>query len=398
MAVGALARMTVGGLGDMLWLLLLIAQATLGLRVLLRLLRTARGQRIVAVDRYPEADESVSVLLPVLNERRRLGPCLDGLLAQGPELCEIVVIDGGSGDGTQNLVAAYGGRDQRVRLVDASVIPPGWNGKAWGLQVGLEQAALTTTWVLTMDADVRPKPGLVASLVAHAERAGLGVVSVATTQELAGPGSALVHPALLATLVYRFGIPGHVACRPETVQANGQCLLIRRDLLAKIGGFAAGRRSLCDDVTVARRLATIGYPSGFFEAPGLVSVRMYESGWETFVNWSRSLPLRDHLSDSRALLGLTEVGLVQALPLAVVLSLRNERAGWVGRWLRAVNLGLVLLRLGTLAGTRRAYPQAPWTFWLSPLLDVPITVMLWRSALTRRHRWRGREVSRGAVA
>jgi dolichol-phosphate mannosyltransferase len=378
--------------------LLLVVQAALGLRVLLRLVRMARGRRIVSVDRWPAADGSVSVLLPVLNERTRLGPCLEGLRSQGAELHEIVVIDGGSADGTVELVRAWQEREHRLRLVDASVIPPGWNGKAWGLQVGLDRAALTTTWVLTMDADVRPKPGLIASLVAHAERSGLGVVSVATTQELAGPGSALVHPALLATLVYRFGIPGQVARRVEDVQANGQCLLIRRDLLATIGGFEAGRLSLCDDVTVARQLAVTGCPSGFFEAPGLVSVRMYESGWETFVNWSRSLPLRDHLSNARALLGLAEVTLVQALPLLVLTTVRPDGVGSVGRWLRAVNLGLLVLRLGMLAGTRRAYCRAPWTYWLSPLLDLPVTLMLWRSALTRRHRWRGREVLSGGVS
>src|SRR5262245_34182324 len=89
------------------WLPLLIVQAVFGLRVLARLARTARGQRIEPVDRLPAADGSVSVLLPVLNEQGRLGPCLDGLLAQGPELHEVLVLDGGSEDGTQALVAAY---------------------------------------------------------------------------------------------------------------------------------------------------------------------------------------------------------------------------------------------------------------------------------------------------
>lgn len=337
------------------------------------------------------------MLLPVLNEQMRLGPCLDGLLAQGPELHEIVVVDGGSEDGTLDLVAAYQARDGRVRLLDASQIPTGWNGKVWGLQVGLERAALTTSWVLTMDADVRPRPGLVASLVAHAERTGLSVVSVATEQELAGPGMALVHPALLATLVYRFGSPGQVTGRPGRVQANGQCLLLHRDWLAKIGGFEAGRLSICDDVTVVRRLAASGCRSGFYEAPGLASVRMHESGWDTLVNWPRSLTLRDHLAGRSALLGLLEVTLVQALPLALV-AVGGGRASAVGYWLRALNLGLLMTRLGILAGTRRAYGCPPWTYWLSPLLDLPVTVLLWRSALVRRHRWRGRQVIRGAVA
>jgi dolichol-phosphate mannosyltransferase len=132
---------------------------------------------------------------------------------------------------------------------------------------------------------------------------------------------------------------------------------------------------------------------------------MYESGWETLVNWSRSLPLRDHLSNASALFGLTEVALVQALPMVVLLTVCADGGtvcadggGRINRWLRAVNVVLVLMRLGVLVGTRRAYCRTPWTYWLSPLLDLPVTAMLWRSALTRRHRWRGRPVCSGDVS
>jgi dolichol-phosphate mannosyltransferase len=404
---------------------LLLAQIVLGARVLARLVRTAGGERIGAVDAAPDAAGLVAAILPTLNERPRLGPCLDGLLAQGPELCEILVSDGGSEDGTRDLVAAYRVRDPRVRLVDSGAIPDGWNGKAWGLELAARRAGPEAAWIMTIDADVRPRPSLVASLLAHAARKGLGVLSVATEQELAGPGVALVHPALLATLVYRFGIPGHATRRPEGVQANGQCLLIRRDLLERIGGFAVGRLSLCDDVTVARRLAAVGESVGFYESNGLVSTRMYESGWEAFTNWPRSLTLKDHLVGPPALLGLVEVTFVQALPLLMVLLLavRSRQEGsaappvrleatsarptsasslshgeGVRGWLLVVNVGLLAMRLGTLVGIARAYHPLPPTFWLSPLLDLPATVQLWRCALTRRHRWRGRLVVSGGTS
>ena len=64
-------------------------------------------------------------------------------------------------------------------------------------------------------------------------------------------------------------------------------------------------------------------------------------------------------------------------------------------WLLAVNVGLLAMRLGTLVGIARAYHPLPPTFWLSPLLDLPAAVQLWRCALTRRHRWRGRLVVSG---
>ena len=48
-----------------------------------------------------------------------------------------------------------------MRMVDASPIPTGWNGKAHGLQVGLDRADPSSAWILTIDADVRPAPALV---------------------------------------------------------------------------------------------------------------------------------------------------------------------------------------------------------------------------------------------
>jgi len=47
----------------------------------------------------------------------------------------------------------------------------------------------------------------------------------------------MLHPALLATLVYRFGRPGGATRASGSVMADGQCCLIHRDLLRQLGGF-----------------------------------------------------------------------------------------------------------------------------------------------------------------
>ncbi|MEX2314165.1 MAG: glycosyltransferase family 2 protein [Thermomicrobiales bacterium] len=371
--------------------LLVLLQALFGLRVVMRLLRTAGGETINAASWQPSMFDSVSVIVPVLNERDRLGPCLEGLLAQGPEVSEILVVDGGSIDGTQGMVVATALRDPRVRLIDASPIPDGWNGKAWGLQAGLDR--VRSTWALTIDADVVPAPALVRSLLAHADTTGLDVLSVATRQELGDMGSGLLHPAMLTTLVYRFGIPGGRYRRIDDVQANGQCFLARRAALEEAGGFAAVRESICEDITLARRLVERGHEVGFFESDSLISARMYPDWRATWRNWPRSLPMRDRYFGMSGALGLAEVLLVQALPLPLLgLSwLASNGRGWLLR----VNAALVLTRLGILAGTARAYDNPPLTYWLSPLIDLPVAIRLIASALRREHTWRGRVLVRG---
>jgi dolichol-phosphate mannosyltransferase len=371
---------------------LAVAQTLAGIRVVLRLVRTARGERIEVND-APLPGERITVLVPVLNERGRLSPCLAGLIAQPNEVAEILVVDGGSSDGTQDLVSTFAARDDRVRMVGASPIPAGWNGKAHGLQMGLDRADPCSAWILTVDADVRPAPGLVRSLLSHAIRSEVAAVSIATTQRLSGVAEGVVHPALLTTLVYRFGIPGHTTRQVAAVQANGQCALYRRVPLERSGGFTAARASVCEDVTTARALASNGYAVGFHESDGLASVEMYASWSDAWRNWTRSLPLRDRYAGRAGWSGLTEVALAQALPLPLLLML--WRFVPRPRFAVAINGLLVLVRLGVLGGTARAYAWRPWTYWLSPLADVPVAVQLWRSALRRRHVWRGRRLVRG---
>ncbi len=119
---------------DLLLAPLVAVEAALGARVMARFLRGAGGAPLTlpAADPPPGQpdDQRIGVVLPTLNEARRVGPCLDGLLAQGPAVAEIIVVDTGSTDGTQALVARYQQRDARLRLFDAGPIPPGWNGKA----------------------------------------------------------------------------------------------------------------------------------------------------------------------------------------------------------------------------------------------------------------------------
>jgi dolichol-phosphate mannosyltransferase len=363
-------------------------QGVLAFRVLTRLARTARGRTVRPASESGGTADRVSVLLPVLNEARRIAPCLSGLAASGVEVSEILVVDGGSTDGTQAIVREHASRDARIRLIDATPVPAERNGKAHNLCVGARHASPESEWIVTIDADVRPEPGLVRSLIAHARQEDVLAASAATAQDVHGLALGALHPSMLATLVYRYGIPGHATDRIEQVQANGQCFLIRRDLLHALGGFASVMDSVCEDITLARKVAAAGHRVGFYETGGLVSVEMYADWRDAWRNWMRSLPMRDRYSGSAGRLGLAEVLLVQALPLWLVpvahRRLRTKQP------VTGLQIGLLGTRLGVHAGMRRAYRTVPQTYWLAPLLDMPVAIGLivrWRE---RRHRWRGR--------
>jgi dolichol-phosphate mannosyltransferase len=77
---------------------------------------------------------------------------------------------------------------------------------------------------------------------------------------------------------------------------------------------------------------------------------------------------------------LAVVWLAQALPLPRLLLRRGD----------ALDAVLVLVRLGLVAGTARAYARPGVAHWLSPLADVPVAAGLTLGACRRSVTWRGR--------
>ena len=78
----------------------------------------------------PLGPGSVSVILPVRNEERHIGECIESVRRQsftGP--MEILVADGRSSDRTREIVAGIAAVDGRVRLVDnpGGIVPTGMN-------------------------------------------------------------------------------------------------------------------------------------------------------------------------------------------------------------------------------------------------------------------------------
>ncbi len=343
------------------------------------LVRLARGATRQAAlvphpDRPPPAP--VSVVIPARDEAHRIGPAL-AALAGDPQVAEVVVVDDCSTDRTAEVAAAAG-----ARVVHGRPLPEGWVGKPWALQQGLEAA--TGEWLVTLDADVEPRPGLVGALVTVAEQEGWDHLSAGGRFVCDTSGQRLLHPAMLATLVYRFGPPGGRPPPPPRVMANGQCTLTRRAVLAAQGGYRPIAGHLTDDVALARHLAQVGWRVGFLDGTRCFEVRMHASAGEVWRHWGRSLPLADVTPWSHQGADLAVVWLAQALPLARLLARRAD----------PLDLALVAVRLGLLASTAGAYRRRGVAYWLSPLADLPVAARLSWGTLRPGTTWRGRTYPR----
>ncbi len=355
-----------------------VVQAAAAAIVVVRLLPGAR--RPAPLEPRPgPLGASVSVIVPARDEEHRIGPLL-AALAGDPQVGEVVVVDDESADATAAVAAASG-----ARVVPGRPLPVGWVGKPWALQQGLE--AVDSDWVVTLDADVVPRPGFVGALLEAAGAGGWDVLTVGPRFVLGGAGEQLLHPAMLATIVYRFGAPGGTVNRRRAL-ANGQCLVARRTRLIELGGFGAAAGHLTDDIALARTLAAGGAKVGFLDGSLLVEVDMHASVAEVWREWGRSLPMADATPPLQQAADLAVVWLAQALPLPRLLAGRGTPA----------DVALVALRLGLVAATAGSYRRpAPFT-WAAPIADVPAAARLTWGAVRPVRRWRGRSYPAGPPA
>jgi len=413
---------------------LLIIQAPAAILLLSRLAKgPSRRPPIEPLTATPDLLGAVSVVVPTLNEAERINPCLAGLSSQSYEVREIIVVDSNSTDGTPEIVKAAQQKDPRFRLITDDPLPDGWVGRPWALHNGflyivgakhlqgesgenarnLDTNASPVEWILGIDADTQPSPGLVAGLVTAAEAEGYDLVSLSPRFILKYPGEWWLQPALLLTLVYRFGPAGDTTQTPERVMANGQCFLCRRSVLSQLGGYTSARASFCDDVTLARNAAAAGFKVGFLDGAKVLKVRMYEGAYETWKEWGRSLDLKD-ASNARQLWGDLWLLLgVQGLPLPASLVLLSwTLLGTSEAAVRAalgLNLFLLAIRVALLLAIAPSYayegkrqkPKGtenrpfdflllPFYFYLSPLADPLAFGRILLSAFRTPTQWRGR--------
>lgn len=383
-------------------LVLLIMQLPAVAVLLARLLQAPRRYPpLKAKSPTPDLLGKVSVVVPTLNEAARISPCLRGLSHQSYEVREVIVVDSHSTDGTPDLVKRTQSTDPRFRLINDDPLPSDWVGRPWALHNGFLHSSEHSEWILGIDADTQPQPGLVASLITTAEQQGYDLVSLSPRFILKDLGEFWLQPALLITLVYRFGATGSAPEAADRVMANGQCFLCRRALLAALGGYSSARNSFCDDVTLARNAARIGAKVGFLDGANVLKVRMYEGALETWREWGRSLDLKDASSVAQKWGDLGFLLAVQGLPIVLTLAgavcLALGYTSLPVLTLFGLNASLVLIRFALLWAIAPSYDfsqaKASWSFWLSPLADPLAVYRILLSSLRTPTQWRGRQYS-----
>ncbi len=211
---------------------------------------------------------ALQVVVPARDEAPGIAAALRSLLAQDyPGPLRITLVDDGSTDGTAAIARAIAETslaDGRLTILDGAPRPPGWSGKLWAIHQGTQPAPSLSAsnqpspLILLTDADIVHDPLHLATLVAKLQRERLDMVSEMVELRCASPAERALVPAFVFffQLLYPFARVNDP--RRRSAAAAGGTVLLRRAALERIGGIAALRGALIDDVALARALKPHG--------------------------------------------------------------------------------------------------------------------------------------------
>ena len=344
----------------------------------------------------PAAAPDVAVVVPARDEAANIERCLQALLAQTypAEHLRILVVDDHSTDATAALAQGLAAGHPQIELLASPPLPQGWTGKSHACWIGAGVGA-AVEWLCFLDADVRAEPALLASALAAAASERLDLLSLAPRQELGSFAERLIMPCGLYLLAFCQDLRKLQAHRGADATATGQFMLVRRRAYGAVGGHAAVRREICEDLALARRLKRSGHRVLLRDGSRFLSTRMY-TGWDTL--WpgiAKNLvemlggPLSTIVT---ALAAVTLAWAVWLIPLADGLSCaRGSTQGCIAM---VPALAAALAAFGLhLAGT--AYFRIP--LWYGLLFPLGYTAGALMAADSVRWRWRGRVGWKGRV-
>lgn len=329
----------------------------------------------------------ISAVVPARNEEAAIARAVESLAAQ-PEIAEIIVVNDQSTDRTATILEELAGRIPKLRIVQGDAPPAGWTGKNFAISQGVARAR--GEWLLFTDADVEHLPGSAARALADAKSSGAVLVSYSPEQETRTWWERAVVPFIFCRLAAHFSYERVSDPALPDAAANGQYLLMRRDAYEAVGGHAAVRGEIVEDVALAKRTKQQGLRIFFAPGQGIARTRMYCSHREMWEGWTKNLY---SLVDRRKRSLVLELFVATPwLPLLMLVS-----AAFIGFF---SYLGMAFLLAEHLDYSirlrRNRYPSSRIIYYLPASLWYAVALL----ASARRYArgavtWKGREIPIG---
>ena len=257
----------------------------------MRAFRTTRELQAISnhVGTETTEDCSVSIFMPARNEAEIIDRSCRGVLEQGRCIASMVVIDDNSKDDTSKILKNLSEEYVPLKVIRREVLEPGVCGKPSALAWAYEQSATKKPWLLFIDADVVLAPGALDYLVRWAQAHKCDMVTGYPEQKLGSWLEKIVMPSVMAFVGAAYPFQKVTDKNSTLAFANGQLILVRREVYENIGGHRAVQNQVLEDVALAKLLKRAGAQLGILDLRGLAETRMYANQSELIEGWSKNL-------------------------------------------------------------------------------------------------------------
>jgi glycosyltransferase involved in cell wall biosynthesis len=333
----------------------------------------------------PRATGVIAAIVPARDEEAVIATCVESLAKQS-EITEIVVVNDQSSDKTAAIVRDLSTRITKLRLLEAPEPPPGWVGKNNAVTIGARNA--TSEWLLFTDADVELQEGATARALQIARETQAALVSFSPEQITEKWYEKALIPFVYCRLARRFSYAAVNDPKSSAAAANGQFLLIRRDVYEAVGGHARFASDVLEDVALATAVKVAGHRLWFGPGKGIVSARMYRTFGAMWEGWTKNLyrliggtPWKVFREGESALPWIPLVVILLGIKFPIAMF-----AGVLLLVLRQMNYGSELVR--------NQYPFAFIIYYIpAAFLYAGVLVSSYRSNARGKVQWKGREYS-----
>ncbi len=199
----------------------------------------------------------VSIILPARNEEERIRNCLDSLINQDYQNCEIIVIDDSSEDATGKIIAEYSKKYENVISVTARPKPEGWVGKNWACMEGYQKAS--GELLLFTDADTKHEKKVTSLAVNHLNSYSLDALSAIPKMLTFDFWTNITLPIISTFLHTRFSALNVNNPKKKTGYFFGSFFILKKKAYQEVGMHEGVKHEIIEDGALGKKVKESGY-------------------------------------------------------------------------------------------------------------------------------------------